>query len=293
MEPAPIKAEMPPKLAPEAKPSAPVPAKEQPVPSEKSATSADATTPRGQLEAIAKGTPVKEATAQKAETVALPDREKVDAILSEANTLLLDLRDMRFLLTAVASQAADTPLGNEMRLDTLRIIGKMSNADMPPEAVMKLDALQKQVTELKLPDPAPEKSALLPIIEVYNQAHPDKAVPAEVIDQIKSGSREASTTVAQFLQTNPDLAQPVWKELTGVEGFTGLHLTPTNVLELAKLPASPENVAKAKEMFGTIQKMSPAQQESLKDYLVPRAMFGAMLLMAVIQIGTGQGDGGH
>lgn len=297
MEPVPTKAEMPPgKPTPEAKPAVAPPLKEQrantPTEAGKPADKTQDGTARSTLESIANGTPVKEATTPKTESAPTPDREKVNAMLAEANSLLLELRNMRLTITALASQAADTPLGNEMRMDTLRMIGKMNNADMPPDAVIKLDALQKQIAELKLPDAMPEQSALLPVIASYNEAHPDKAVPPQVVDQIKSGNRDAASSVAQFLQTNTDLAQPVWKELTGVEGFSGLHLTPSNVLELAKLPTTPENLAKANEMFGIMAKLPPKDQAGLVESLTPMVMVGALGLMFFTQIATGQGEGG-
>ncbi len=269
------------------------------------------------LEQIARGVPVAEATEIISENAAaaksvsstetsastntevttrtkesLPNKEAIDHLLTETNALLLELRDMRLVLSALATQAADTPLGNEMRLDALRMVSKMSNADMPPDAVIKLDALQKQITDLKLPEPDPEQSALLPIIATYNEAHPDKAVPAEVIHQIKSGSRDAGSTIAQLLQTNADLAQPVWKELTGVDGFTGLHPTPENILQLAGIETTTENLSKAHEIFGRIQHMSPEEQVAFMDVLMPLFMKGALVLMFFMPLMTGQNEGG-
>lgn len=295
MEPSPVTVEMPVQpTPPEAKPVSPAAKTESPA--EKPTTIKQDGSARSTLEAIAKGTPVAEAIAPKAESVPLPDKEKVQSILSETNQLLLDLRDMRLLVSSIASQAADTPLGNEMRMDTLRMIGSMSNADMPPEAVVKLDAVQKQIADLKLPEAKPDQSALLPIMDAYNKAHPDKAVPVEVINQIKSGSREASATVAQLLQSNPDIAGPVWKELTGVEGFTGLHdLTPQKVLEISKLPTTKENLAKANDMFGKVAAMTPQEQLSFMEIVGPKLMVGALVIMFLSQManeGNG-GGGGH
>lgn len=289
MEPVPMKVEMPPKPVEGKAPPAPPkdkPAEEKPLP--ESGKSARAT-----LEEIAKGAPVAEATAPKTEAAPLPDREKVDALLSQANELLLDLRDMRLAVTALATNAADTPLGNETRIDTLKMLAKMSNEGMPPDAVLRLSDLQKQIADLKLPDKQPGESALLPVIDAYNQAHPDQAVPAEVVNQIKSGDRDAATTVAQLLQTNQDLASGVWKELTGVEGFQGLNFTPQNVLELAGLPATKENLSKADELFGIIK-----SKKSLADFgghmgMQELFMSSALVLMAFNQIaGIGQGGGG-
>jgi len=277
MEPAPISPELSPKPTPvEIKPTSPP--KQETKPEQVEAA-------RSTLEKIANGTSVAEATAPKVEKTPLPDREKVDALLSQANELLLDIKDMRLMLTAIASQSADTPLGNEVRMETLRMMGTMSNADMPPDAVIKLDALQKHIKELNLPNAKPENSALLPIIATYNKSHPSDPIPTTDL---------SAKTVAQLLQFNMDIAQPVWKELTGVEGFNGLHLSPTNILELAKLPQTPENLKKANDMFTTVKHMPQEQQATLKETLMPMLMGGALLLMFFTQItGVSEGGGTH
>lgn len=221
------------------------------------------------------------------------DREKITEVLTQANSLLLDSRDPRILISAIATQCADTPLGNETRIGTLKMIEKMSNADMSPTAVIQLDAVKKQIADLKLPDINPAESALIPIITRYNEAHPDKAVPTEVIDQIKTGNRDAAHTTAQLLQTDTQLAGDVWKDLTGVEGFTGLHPTPENIIDLAGLPATNENIAKANEIFGKVAVMSPQEQISFGEALQKVAMAGGLLLMFFTQIISDKGGGGH
>lgn len=249
---------------------------------------------RHTLEDIAKGTPVAEALAPKAETLPLPDSETITQTLAEANALLLDLRDMRLLVSSLATNAENTSLGMELKLDTLRMLGSMSNADLPNDAVIRLSDLQKKITAMNLPQKDPKTSALIPVLETYNSAHPEKALPQAVMESIASGQKDTAATIGHLLNSDPDLAGPVWKELTGIEGFTGLqNISGENVLKLAHIDPTPENQAKIHEMFDTIQRLPPRQQEAIMDKLIPTLMLGGFTLMFLINIGTGQGNSGH
>jgi hypothetical protein len=239
------------------------------------------------LEKIASGVPVLEATAKPEYSL---NKEAAEKILKETNELLLDAKDMRLLVTAVASQAADTPLGNEMKVDALRMIGKMSNSELSPEGVLKLDGIQKQIAELGLPEAKPEQSALLTTIDAHNLAHPDQAIPPEVSDQIRSGKQDVAPTIAQLVQTNTAFGQEVWKQVTGVEGFTKLTPTPEIILDLTGLEKTPENLAKANAMFGKVQEM--AQKPGFIENVMPGIMLSMLLIMFVSQIATGEGGGG-
>jgi len=280
--------------SPEAKPTVPPVPKEQPAEQkphgEKS--SAAAGTARKTLEDIAAGTPVAEAAKQMENT---PSREAVSALLTEANVLLLELRDMRLLMTSLATQAADSPLGNEVRLDALRSLQNMDTRGLPPEQAAQVTLFQDKIKALKLPDAKPDASAALPLIARYNETHPDSPVPPEVVDQIRSGKREATETVAQMLQTNDDLAAMTWKELTGVEGFTRLTPTPGTMLDLAGISKTDENMKKASEIFSSAKSTMKEPQPSFKDQAVAGVMYGALAIMFVSQLATGgdQGGGGH
>jgi hypothetical protein len=277
---------------PEAAKAKPTPPKEKPV-ATKDTKPATAGGARKTLEDIASGKSVAEAVNPVVEQAPLPDREVVSQILSEANSLLLDLKDMRILIAAVATQGADTPLGNEMRIDTLRMVANMSNENMAPESVVKLAALQKKIQDLKLPEAVPANSQLVQTISQYNEAHPDKAVPTEILDQLTSGQVESPQIAAKLLQSNTDLAAEVWKGITGQEGFTGFNPTPENILALTQLEATPENVAKMQAVFG-----SAKQAKESFDFVgkvVPGIMLGALGIMFITQIsGIEQaGAGGH
>ena len=222
---------------------------------------------------------------------AMPSRESVDAILSEANGILLELRDMRLLVNAVATQAADTPLGNEVRLDALRSLEHMNTIGLPPDQAAQLNALQEKIKAFHLPQPKPEDSATLTLLTRYNIAHPDTPVPNDVLDKIRSGDKTAAESVAQMLQTNHDLSEMTWKELTGQEGFSKLNLSPGIVLDLAGLPRTKENEKKAAELFG-VPKQMKEPGPTLKEQLYNGAMYGALYFMFFTQIAYGEGGGG-
>lgn len=275
---------------PEAAKVKPAPHKEKPVVHTGEVKSPAKDAARKTLEDIAAGKPVSEAVAPKVEQAPLPDREVVSQLLAEANSLLLDLKDLRILMAAVATQGADTPLGNEMRIDTLRMISGMSNENMPPESVVKLAELQKKIGDLKLGPVKPEDSQLIQTISHYNEAHPDKAVPAEILDQLKTGKVEASQVASQLLQSNTELAAEVWKDITGQENFTGFNPTPENILALTQLDPTPENLEKMKAVFGTAK-----QGKESFDFVgkvIPGIMMGALAIMFITQIsGIEQGGG--
>lgn len=270
---------------PEVKPPAP-PVKEAAKP--ETPVKAPEGTARATLEKIAAGTPVMEATTAQPE--ALPSRETVNGILAEANGILLELRDMRLLVNAVATQAADTPLGNEVRLDALRSIEKMNTIGLPPDQAAQINALQEKIQALKLPPST--NDATLSLLSTYNEQHPDNPIPNTVIEAIRSGDKTAAESVAKMLQTNDALAQMTWKELTNTEGFTKLNLSPGIVLDLAGLPRSPENMKKAAELFGATQQFKEPPS-SFKEQLGAGAMYGALAIMFFSQIALGQEGGGH
>lgn len=249
---------------------------------------------RGTLEQIAKGVPVLEATAAPA-VEALPSRETTQAILAEANAILLDLKDMRLLVNAIATQAADTPLGNELQMDALRAITAMETEGIPSESAAKLVELQNKIKDLNLPPAIPEASALIPVVDAYNAMHQDKPLPADIVAGIKKGDRAIAPSVAQMLQTNNDLAALTWKEITGIDGFTKLSPSPSVILDLSGIPKTPENMKKANDMFADIKKMNKPPSD-FADKAIMGMVYAATGLQAFIQIATPEAaehGGGH
>lgn len=249
---------------------------------------------RGTLKKIADGTPVLEAT-QAPALEALPSREAATALLSEANAILLDLKDMRLLVNSIATQAADTPLGNELRMDALRSIAAMETERLPSDQAVKVIELQQKISALNLPPAIPEASALIPIVEAYNAAHPDKPLPEDIVMGIKKGDRAIAPSAAQLLQTNDELAAMTWKELTGIEGFTKLSPSPSVMLDLSGLPKTPENMKKAEGMFADMKKMNKPPSV-FSDSAIMGVVYGMTGLQFFIQIAmpeAAQGGGGH
>lgn len=223
---------------------------------------------------------------------ALPNREEVTKLLGEANALLLELRDFRLLVTAVATQAVDTPLGSQMRAEALRMLGEMKLEGLPAEPRARLTSLQEKIKALNLPAAKPEESALLTLINKHNELHPDQKVPEVVVEKIKAGKLEVAPAVADLLRTNSPLSQAVWTELTGRDGFTELPLTAENVLALSGLPPTPENTQAITEMFGKAKTMK--EKASVTSMLLPGLMVGAMGFMFLSQLASSpEGSGGH
>ncbi len=249
----------------------------------------------GTLEKIANGTPVSEAVSPPEAATPSPESgpsKEVTALLHESNELLLELRDMRLWVNAIATQAADTPLGNEIRTDALRGMLKMETAGLPPEQANQITELQGKIKALNLPEPNPSESAISNLLSQYNEKHPDKPIPAEVMQSVADGKRDASTTVASMLQSNPDLSQMVWKELTGIDGFTMFTPTPERMLELSGLAQTPENMKKAEEIFGATKQIKEPNQ--LGSQLLMGVMYGTLALQFFGSVALGeQSGGGH
>lgn len=285
---------------------------------------AEAGTARATLEKIAAGVPVAEATtpaeapktppeapyAAKTATApaevaapaqaqltpeatqeALPNREEVTKLLGEANALLLELRDFRLLVTAVATQAVDTPLGSQMRAEALRMLGEMKLEGLPAEPRARLTSLQEKIKALNLPAVKPEESALLTLVNKHNELNPDQKVPEAVVEKIKAGKLEVAPAVADLLHTNSPFSQAVWKELTGREGFSELPVTADNILALSGLPPTPENTQAISEMFGKAKTMK--EKASVMGMLLPGLMVGAMGFMFLSQLASSPEGGGH
>lgn len=278
---------------PEAAPLAATPPAERP-PTPKSADSARRKSARGTLEQIANGVPVAEATAPKTE--ALPDNETMRALLEEGNAILLELKDARLVANAIATQAADTPLGKEVQADALRNLLAMSAEGLPPEQQVKLLEFQNKIKDLTLPQPKPSESAVLGILTSYNDLHPDKAIPAQVIDAVRSGEKGAATTVSQMMQTNNELAQMVWKDLTGQDNMTSLNLSrPGIILDLAGLPQTEENKKKIADMFQAIKTGTMnLPHAAIGEQVYMGIMYLMLGIVAFSQIALGEGgSGGH
>ena len=224
--------------------------------------------PRAKLEHIAEGN-IAEAFAAPQENP-LPSREVTQQLLTEANQALLDAQDARLLFSAIATQAADTPLGNQMRIDTLRMLG-----DFAP--------MQEKIKALNLPADDPTNNALIQTIQQYNEKYPTNAVPLENLTAL---------TLADLLQTDTKLAGAVWEGITGQAGLTGFHLEPKRILQIAELDITQKNMENAKALFTPMQewKQPPA---SFMEKFTPTLMIGAMGIMFITQMATGEQQSGH
>ena len=172
-----------------------------PAPKEKPTSKPKETRPTGvarkQLEDIAAGKPVLETIAE--QTVS---HEQATALLHEANALLLDLKDIRLLVSSLATQSKDTPLGNQLQMEMLQSLKEITPDTVSPEFAPRVLALQEKLKNLPLIKQNPADNPLISTIHQYNITHPDSRVSEELLSKIQSGDIKSPELVAQILQSN-------------------------------------------------------------------------------------------
>ena len=270
----PVPKEMP---QPEVPPATPQPPPEA-VPAEPPASSEPVTKEdaRTALEEIAK--PQIQASPE------VEENPRVDGILTDASQLYLDAKDNRLLLTALARQAGPTPLGNELRRDTLDMIGK---TDTPG-----FETLKKEIADMNLPKTDPAQSQLVSFMERYNSTHPGQEVPTELIEAVKTGKMESAPLVARALQENSALSEQLWMELIGKDKPRPQLTMPDGLLGAANLEVNDANRGKAESLFKPLR-MKKDVNINLGD-MVPSVLGGMMLLSFVTQLAmtdSGQSQG--
>ena len=255
--------------------------KEKPIkpPSEKMKTGVA----RKQLEDIAAGKPVLETVAE--QTIS---HEAATQLLHEANALLLDMKDVRLLVSSLATQTADTPLGRQMQMETLRMLKEITPDSIAPELAPRLAALQDKLKTLTIPDANPADNPLVSTIQQYNITHPDSRVPEELLSQIQSGDVKSPEIIAEILQSNQPLAHIVWKELTGQPNFKGFAPTKEIMLDLAGFEHTPENLEKAQAIVN--QTIPMKEKPDATSTLMSGALIGALTIMFVSQMAAPEGQ---
>lgn len=266
-------------------PEAPTPAPE------KSPTLDDA---RGALQKIADGP--KEETTQAEQTAELgPDKEKVDAMLSQGTQLLLDAGDKRATLTALAHQAAPTPLGMELRRDVIQSIAEMKPNNLTPEQAKTLAGLQNDIALLNMPKTDPARSEFAKFLEEYSTQNPEKAVPPSIIEAVRTNKLDRATQMANILQSDTTLSAKLNEQFKGdrAEPLSNVA-TPEGLLKAAGISTTPENTAKATKLLEPPPMPDPKSLKSMTEFVMPTLMGVALASMFMNQFtGTGEGGGGH
>ena len=237
------------------------------IPPEKPPTLEDA---RGALQEIALG----------------PDKEKMNAMLTQGAQLLLDAGDPKVAIAAVARSAAATPLGTELRRDVLTMIGEMKDDTF--------SALQEEIAALNLPKTDPARSEFAKFLEQYSSKNPDKAVSPAFIEAIRTKKQEAGALMTQVLQTDTGLAASLWAEMKGDgTGSPPNVATPDGLLAAAGLEGTPENAAKVAKLYEPKGPHPVAQLwEELKSDVPSMLITGGMIFMLISQLITPEGGGG-
>ena len=243
---------------------------------------------RKQLEDIAAGKPVLETINAQENFLS---REVVKQLLDEANALLLDMKDVRLLMSSLATQSADTPLGKQMQMETLRMLKEIPLDGVSPDIAPQLTALQTKLGALPIPEANTVDNPLISTIQSFNITHPDQRVPEEILAKIQSGDVKSSEMIASILESNQQLSQTVWKELTGQEEFKGFAPTPEIILDLSGITKSPENLKKAQEIFATAAPLK--EKPDMVGKLMSGMLIGALSLQFISQMAAGEGQTQH
>ena len=251
-------------------------------------------TPEAQgMAPVSQGPVTKEDARAALETIAKPQVEatpeaqenpRVDGILTEASQMYLDAKDNRLLLTVLSRQTAGTPLGDELRRDTLEMI---RNSNLPG-----FDDLKKEIADMNLTKTDPAQSQLVSFLERFNVTHPGGEVPAELIEAVKTGKMESAPLVARALQENSALSEQLWTEMAGKDKPRPQLTTPDGLLGAAGLEKNDANRSRAEAML-TPLKMKKDWNVNLGD-MVPSVLGGMMLLSFVTQLAmtdSGQSQG--
>lgn len=242
---------------------------------------------RKKLEDIASGKPVLETIAE--QTVS---KEQAMQLLHEANALLLDMKDVRLLISSLATQSADTPLGDQMRMEILVMLKEIAADSVDPQLAPRLAALQEKLSALPLSKANPADNPLVSIIQEFNISHPNQRVGEELLAKIQSGDVKSSEIIAKILESNQPLAHVVWKELTqDPNEFKGFNPQPDTMLELAGLPLTKENMKKAEAIFASALPLK--EKPSMVSTIMSGVVSGALLLMFVSQMAAGDQQQGH
>lgn len=259
--------------------------KEQPTPSQEKRPIGVS---RKQLEDIAAGKPVLETiTAQEN----LLSRDVVMQMLQEANALLLDMKDLRLIMSSLATQSADTPLGHQMQMEVLRMLKEIPVAGVSPDLAPQLTALQTKLGTLPIPEANTVDNPLISTIQSFNITHPDQRVPEELLSKIQSGDVKSSEMISSILEGNQQLAQTVWKELTGQEEFKGFAPTPEIILDLSGISKTPENLKKAQDIFATAAPLK--EKPDMVGKMMSGVLIGALSLQFVSQMVTNESSSQH
>ena len=244
---------------------------------------------RKKLEDIAAGKPVLDVVSSENPAIS---KEMAMQLLKEANALLLDMKDLRLFISSLATQSADTPLGDQMRMEALIMLKEIAPDSVDPQLAPRLAALQEKLSALPLSKANPAENPLVSIIQEYNISHPHQRVPEELLAKIQSGDVKSSEILVKILESNKPLAQVVWKEMTNDPNeFKGFNPQPDTMLELAGLPLTKENMKKAEAIFASSLPLK--EKPNMVSTIMSGVVSGALLLMFVSQMASSDQQQGH
>ncbi len=237
-------------------------------------------TPRQKLEALAAGD--MGALAETGES-SLP-REQVNELLTQTGEVLLEVKDTRVLLAALARASSDSRLGNALRRDSVRMIASL-DPEMVPEALRpRLEELKTKSAPL-LARAGGKDSEFADFLSEYSQKNPDRAVPPGVIDSLRQGLVNTPELVAQAIGSDPTLKEALLTELGISQGQLS---KPEGVIASLGLAATPETISQASFLFAP-----KASERPIQTMIFPSILAGGLTLMFLSHFMSSQGESKH
>ena len=168
----------------------------------------------------------------------LSTQQEVNKALEETADMLLQLRDKRIAIAALARQAGEgkmTPLGDEFRYDTIKNI---LNDEKIGETV------KSPLNRLAMPE-QPQTGAMEQFLAAHTDTFPPDAV-SRIMLEVKGG-RMTYGELATMMQQHAPVREPFYQALLG-EGHKPLN-TGKDLLAAANLDASKDNLRLLDETF--------------------------------------------
>ena len=174
-------------------------------------------------------------------------KDQINALLEEGSQFLLDAKDSRILVTALARQAGATPLGIELRKNALIML-----RDHPPEEgnMRRHEALKTAIGAIVPNNTSENSTEFLSFLEgeQANLKGPDQKKMKPILEALRGGDLNAFQVMALYLNRPDEQAASIrnhlWEAIGG-EREKPLNLRSSdNILKAANLKASLRNKAK-------------------------------------------------
>lgn len=214
--------------------------------------------------------------------------EQTNALLQEASSLLLELKDMRVFLTSLAQNLGDTPLAGEFRHNVLTMIKNLPAGDVPKEMAVRLKTLQDKIPA----GYASKRSTELLSFLTTNQKDFPNLITDKLTVAVADGKVNDEQVVLSITNDNTTALGDRMRGAMGIEEKQ-LHTAMNNLAEATGKPGW-------KDRWEAFMMKHPKLKPHLPSWAELRAkapgylmMFGMALMMLNSFMDEGGGRQGH